>query len=179
MPPIQFRPLALTDLPVITTWLNDPDVAAWYGEGDPTLEHLTEKYAPLIDGREPTDGYIIRIDDRDAGYIQCYVIDRHPDYARQIQVEPGAVGIDLFIGEADFRNRGFGSQVLRAFLDSIVFGEMAATTAIIAPEPANTRAIRSYEKAGFTWIKTVHIDDPEPQNTGEEYVMVQRAPSST
>jgi RimJ/RimL family protein N-acetyltransferase len=163
----------------MTIWLNDPDVAAWYGEGDPTLEQLTTKYAPRIEGTDPTSGFIIGIDGRDAGYIQCYRIDDHPDYARQIDLEPGAVGIDLFIGEAAYRNRGYGSAVLRAFLDEIVFGTMAAQTAIIAPEPGNTRAIRSYEKAGFRWIKTVYIHDPdEPDNTGNEYVMIQLAPSA-
>ncbi len=93
-------------------------------------------------------------------------------YARQIQVDPGAVGIDLLIGEPWARNRGLGAPVLRAFLDRVVFGEMGAEVAIIAPEPANARAIRAYEKAGFTWVKTVHIVDAEsPVNTGDEYVM--------
>jgi aminoglycoside 6'-N-acetyltransferase len=100
------------------------------------------------------------------------VIDDEPEYARQLQVDPGAVGIDLFIGEAWARNRGLGSPVLRAFLDQVVFGEMGAQVAIIAPEPANARAIRAYEKAGFQWVKTVHvIDEESPVNTGDEYVM--------
>jgi aminoglycoside 6'-N-acetyltransferase len=179
MTTIAFRPLNFTDLPNITRWLNDPDVAPWYGEGDPTLEQLTTKYTPLIDGTEPTRGFIIVIDDRDAGYIQGYRIADHPEYARQIEVEPGAVGIDLFIGEAEYRNRGYGSAVLQAFLGNIVFGTMTAPVAIIAPEPGNLRAIRSYAKAGFRWIKTVYIHDPdEPDNTGDEYVMIQRNPSS-
>ena len=40
---------------------------------------------------------------------------------------------------------------------------------IIAPEPGNKRAVRSYEKAGFRHVKTVFVPD-----SGEhEYVMEQ------
>jgi aminoglycoside 6'-N-acetyltransferase len=175
-PSIAFRELALTDMPRLAAWLTDPDVAAWYGEGKPTVEQLTAKYADRIAGTDPTFGFIIRIGHHDAGYIQAYRIADHPDYARQMDVPPGAVGIDLFIGDAAFRNRGMSTPILQAFLDRIVFGMLNAPLAVIAPDPANKRAIRAYEKAGFTWIKTVHIDSPEePDDSGDEYVMVRPA----
>ena len=107
---ITFRPLAGTDIPTLKRWLEDPDVAPWYEEDSTELGALRASYLPIITGAEPTRGYIIRIDDRDAGYIQCYVIDDHPDYARQIAVDPGAVGIDLFLGEPWARDRGHGSR---------------------------------------------------------------------
>lgn len=170
-PEMTFRALADADIPAMQRWLEDPDVAAWYHEDSTELSYLREHYAPVIAGEEPTRGFIILLDGRDAGYIQAYVIDDHPDYARQIGVDPGAVGIDLFLGEAWARNRGLGAVVLRAFLREIVFGEMGAEIAIIAPEPANGRAIRSYGRAGFAWLKTVPIVDESPANTGDEYVM--------
>lgn len=168
---IAFRPLAEADIPTMQRWLEDPDVSPWYGEDSTELDALREQYRPLIAGAEPTRGFIIRIDGRDAGYIQCYVIDDHPDYARQIAVDPGAVGIDIFLGELWARGRGYGSAAIRALLREIIFGEMGAEVAIIAPAPGNARAIRSYERAGFAWIKTVHIVDESPANTGDEYVM--------
>jgi aminoglycoside 6'-N-acetyltransferase len=170
-PRIAFRPLAETDIPMLKRWLEDPDVAPWYQEDSTELDALRGSYLPVMTGEEPTRGYVIRVDDRDAGYIQCYVIDDHPGYARQIAVEPGAVGIDLFLGEPWARNRGYGTAVLRALLRQIVFGEMGAEVAIIAPAPANLRAIRSYERAGFAWVKTVAIVDESAANTGDEYVM--------
>lgn len=169
---IGFRPLSRADLPAMLRWLSDPDVSRWYGEEERSLEALERHYGPGIDGTDPIDQYIIQIEGRDAGYIQAYVIDEHPDYARQIAVEPGAVGIDLFIGDFAIRGRGWGVSVLRAFAGQIVFGTMRAPIAIIAPGPANERAIHVYAKAGFRWRKTVPIVDEEsPHNTGDEYVM--------
>ena len=168
---ITFRPLAGTDIPTLKRWLEDPDVAPWYEEDSTELGALRASYLPIITGAEPTRGYIIRIDGRDAGYIQCYVIDDHPDYARQIAVDPGAVGIDLFLGEPWARDRGHGSLAIRELLREVVFGEMDADVAIIAPAPDNARAIRAYERAGFIWVKTVPIVDESPANTGDEYVM--------
>lgn len=169
---VTFRQVVDDDVPTLKRWLEDPDVAPWYQEDSTELDALRNSYGTIIRGEEPTRAFVIQIDGREAGYIQCYMIDDHPDYARQIQVDPGSVGIDLFIGEPDARNRGLGARVLRAFLDRIVFGEMAAEVAVIAPSPANARAIRAYERAGFTWQKTAYIHDPEsPANTGDEYVM--------
>lgn len=169
---IGFRPLSRTDFPAILRWLSDPDVSRWYSEGELTPANLERHYGPGIDGTDPVDQYVIRIEGRDSGYIQAYVIDDEPEYARQLEVEPGAVGIDLFIGDSAVRGRGWGVPVLQAFVERIVFGTMRAPIAIIAPEPANERAIHVYAKAGFRWRKTVPIvDEASPHNTGDEYVM--------
>lgn len=172
---IRFRLLSLDDIPQMLTWLSDPDVSPWYSDGELTIEHLTDKYREPIDGTEPTRCFISTIDGRDAGYIQAYVIDDHPDYARQIDLPVGAVGTDVFLGEPTLRGQGWGAPMLRAFHRRIVFGEMGASVAIIAPSPDNARAIRAYEKAGFRSLKTVGIVDEHPENTGDEYVMTMTA----
>ena len=170
---VTFRLMTDDDLGQMKQWLEDPDVAPWYGSDSTDLEALRREYGGVIRGEDAARGYIIQVDGQDVGYIQCYVIDDEPDYARQIQVDKGAVGIDLFLGDPAVRNRGLGAVVIRALLDQVVFGEMNAPVAIIAPEPGNTRAIRAYEKAGFAWQKTVYIVDESPSNTGHEYVMRQ------
>ena len=170
---ISFHPLSLDDMPDMSRWLSDPDVAAWYGEGETSIEHLTAKYSPGIAGEEPTYGFISQVDAVDVGYIQTYPINGYPEYATQLQIEPGAFGIDIFVGEANYRGRGFGTVILKAFTQRIVFAEMGAIVAVIGPEPGNARAIRSYEKAGFAFLKTVYvIDEEDPHDTGEEYLMV-------
>ena len=166
---VAFRALTRADLPLLLRWLADPDVARWYDEGELTLENLDHKFGPLIDGTDPTLGFIIVIDGADAGYIQGYRIDDHPAYARQVAVGPGAARVDLLLGDPARRNAGWGAPVLRAFLRQIVFGRLGATTCVIGPAPDNPRAIRAYEKAGFRYLKTVHIDDPG--DGGDEYLM--------
>lgn len=172
VPEVQFRRLEDADLPMMKRWLEDPDVAPWYGSDSTELDALRAEYGDKIGGERRDHSFIIQINGENAGYIQCYVIDDHPDYARQMRVDRGAVGIDLFIGEPSARNRGYGPVVIRAFLEQGVFGKLQAEVAIIAPEPGNARAISAYEKVGFAWQKTVHIVDEESAaNTGDEYVM--------
>lgn len=170
--PITFRPCSQSDLPLLQHWLADPDVARWWREADLGLEALATRYGPMIDGEEPTRGFIFAFAGVDAGFIQAYRIADHHAYARQVEVDPGAVGIDLFIGESTLRGKGWAVPLLAAFLRQVVFGEMDAPVAVIAPEPTNSRAIHVYERTGFHWLKTVHVvDEDNPLDSGDEYVM--------
>lgn len=144
----------------------------WWKEADLSFEAVSARYMPLIDGSDAMRGFTIIIDGVAAGMIQAYVIADHRGYARQIGMPLGSVGTDLFIGDPSTRGQGWAVPLLRAFHRRIVFGEMAAKLAVIAPSPRNTRAIRVYERAGFRGLKTVWIDDENPLESGDEYVMV-------
>lgn len=168
MPEISFRPLARDDLPLLHRWLNEPHVARWYYnyDGEPqTPENIAAKYAPRIDGTDPTRAFIIEIDGHPAGYIQAYRIGDWEPYAGAVGVDEVAAGVDLYIGEPDLAHRGLGSRIIERFLDDIVFADAEIQSCIIGPEPKNVTAIRAYEKAGFTYLKTVQVPgEPEPQH---------------
>jgi len=173
---IAFRPLGSADIPLLARWLDDPEVGRWYDEGGSTLEYLTPLYAPVIAGDDPNRAFIVLIEGAAAGYVQAVPIDAFPAYAAQLRLEAGAVGIDLYIGEAAFRGRGLGALILSRFTEDVVFGLMRAPLAVIGPDPTNRRAVRCYEEAGFAWIKTVDVvDDDSPHNSGTEYLMIRRA----
>lgn len=167
---VTFRPLRRHDLPAMAHWLADPDVARWYGEGEPSVSNLETKYGPRIDGAEPTHGFIIVIDGHDAGYIQSYLIADYPDYAQHLEVATGAAGVDLFLGDPAYRDRGWGAPVLRAFLRQIIFGRLNAISCVIGPVPENGRAIQAYAKAGFRYLKTVHVTADDEDE--DEYLMM-------
>lgn len=173
---IVLRPLAEADLAAMARWLADPDVHAWYREGEPTVANLRERYAPIIAGRDPIMAWLVLIDDLAAGHVQCSRIAADSDYAAALDLphpyREGAVGIDILLGEPRFRDGGWGPLVLRRFLGDIVFGTLRAPAAIIAPEVMNERAIHAYARAGFRWLKTVPIEDGDPDNTEDEYVTV-------
>jgi len=169
---IGFRPLAESDMVLMHRWLNNPEVARWYGlafenRTYPTLDEVRQHYAPNIRGEEPTHCYVIVSARELVGHIQSYRIGDHPGYARALDFDENAFGIDLFIGEDSARGGGMGCAVLRRFLEDEVFARVGAETALIAPNPENLRAVRCYEKAGFRHVKTVWV----PEENGHEYVM--------
>lgn len=169
---ITFRPLIADDIPQLHAWLNNPRVAEWYGLGVenisfPKLEQVEANYLPRVRGEKPTFCYIMLLDGHAFGYVQTYRMGSYPDYADVISAGHDAWGIDIFIGEDEYRDRGLGTAALRLFLEREVFGHRGAPTAIIAPNPKNARAVRSYEKAGFTHLRTVWV----PVENEYEYVM--------
>ena len=57
-------------------------------------------------------------------------------------------GIDIFIGEVEYRNRGIGTEALRLLMKAL-FEDYHADILMIDPKVHNTRAIRCYHKCGF------------------------------
>jgi aminoglycoside 6'-N-acetyltransferase len=159
-PDYAFRPMTSDDLPVIRQWLAQPHVRKWWG--DPS-----EQYDLVSDDLdEPAmDQYIVSADNGDFAYLQCYDLTawntgfgEHP---------PGTRGIDLFIGEPGMIARGHGSAFIRAFVDERL--RNGAPRIVTDPDPANGRAVRAYEKAGFE--KTGMVDTPD----GPALLMVRNA----
>jgi aminoglycoside 6'-N-acetyltransferase len=137
-----FRPLTQKDLPLLRRWLEAPHVAEWWGDPD---EALAEVRAHI--GSDSVEPLIVELDGRPIAYLQSYdphLEDDHP-YADQ---PFGTLGLDLSIGVADLVGIGHGSAMLAQFATEL-FDE-GAPRLIIDPHPDNGRAIRAYEKAGFT-----------------------------
>lgn len=162
---ISFKKLTVDDFPLLHEWLNSPHVKEWYGKHEKSdLEAIIAKYSPRIEGKEPTKCFIAYYGGKPFGFIQSYMISDHPDYAKYSNIDFEAASVDLFIGEEEFMGKGLGSLMLKKFLKDIVFGEMGAYSCVIGPEPNNTRAIKSYEKVGFKYFKTIQIPkEPEPE----------------
>ena len=162
-PAIAFRPLTAEDATLMHRWLNEPHVHEWFENNvaEPTLEWVREEYGPHV---EKARLFVIVVDGRDVGYIQTYRILDWPEHATSIDVTDESAGLDLFIGEADFIHRGIGPRALRAFLDQIVFADPAVPRCIVDPDSRNTIAIRAYEKAGFSPMRTImRPDRPAPE----------------
>ncbi len=108
----------------------------------PSAEHIDSiSVEPLI----------IELDGKPIGYLQSY--DPHLEDDHPYQDQPfGTLGVDLSIGRPELVGVGHGSAILRQFVDEL-FAE-GTPRVIIDPDPANTRAIRAYEKAGFRAFDT-------------------------
>lgn len=157
-PSITFRPITTLDIPLIHEWLNLPHVHEWYEKDrENSLEVVTKEFEKMISGEDPTRGFIFSFDTEPVGYIQENKINDWPAFVESIGDEPHSAAIDIFIGNPSFIGKGYGSRVIKQFLQEVVFTQKGITTCYIDPEPANIRAIRAYEKAGFVYQRTLQV----------------------
>jgi aminoglycoside 6'-N-acetyltransferase len=149
--PYDFRPVSAANLPLIRQWLEAPHVARWWGDADEQFD--------LVSGdleHPAMDQFIVAADNRPFAYLQCYNPGAWPENGFGAQPD-GTRGIDQFIGEPDMIGRGHGSAFIRTFIDSLM---SAGTPRVVTdPDPANARAIRAYEKAGFRKDRLVDTPD--------------------
>jgi aminoglycoside 6'-N-acetyltransferase len=146
----QFHPMTAADLPMVRRWLAMPHVAEWWGDPDEQFGLVSE------DLTEPAmDQYIVRLDQRPFGYLQCYhLTEWNTGFGPQPE---GTRGIDQMIGASDMIARGHGSGFIRAFIEDLL---VTGTPRVVTdPDPANARAIRAYEKAGF--VRDREVDTPD------------------
>ena len=92
------------------------------------------------------------------GYIQSYVAMGAGDGWWPDERDPGARGIDQFLADPGRLGRGLGTAMVRAFVSEL-FADPEVTRVQTDPAPANARAIRCYEKAGFRRVGEVTTPD--------------------
>ena len=139
---LKFRPMTSDDFPLMLEWLSREHVRQWWDDGEDTPEKVARNYGEEEEG---LGRYILVLaeagGEKPLGYFQHYLA---PD---------GSIGIDQFIGEEDYINRGIGTQAVRMFVE-LIRREHAGASIILDPAPDNKRAIRCYEKAGFSYYET-------------------------
>jgi aminoglycoside 6'-N-acetyltransferase len=145
---ITFRPLDMSDMPRLATWLMAPHVRQFYQPAPITLAEVTAEYAPMIGGRTPTICHIACAGAPFA-YVQSYRNRAYPDWAELIEAQDG-ISLDLFIGEPAFLHRGFGRALILAYLQQVALAHFAdEIRAYIAHACANAAALRCSQGAGF------------------------------
>jgi aminoglycoside 6'-N-acetyltransferase len=150
-PLYRFRPMTAADLPLLREWLAMPHVVEWWGDADEQFDLMREDLESLA-----MDQFIIAVDDRPFAYLQCYDPTAWPENG--LGSHPfGTRGIDQFIGDPNMIGHGHGSAFIRQFTDGLL---TAGTPRVLTdPDPANARAIRAYEKAGFRTEGVVDTPD--------------------
>jgi len=149
------------DFTLVRRWLSEPHVTRWWGEPD-------EQFG-LISGdldQQAMDQFIVACGDHPFAYMQCY--DPTAWCCSGLGSQPaGTRGIDQFIGETDMLDCGHGSAFIRVFIDRLL--TTGTPRVVTDPDPANARAIRAYEKAGFQKDRLVDMVD------GQALLMVRNA----
>jgi aminoglycoside 6'-N-acetyltransferase len=146
----EFLSMTSADLPLIRRWLETPHVSQWW--------HDPAEQFELVSGdldHPDMAQFIVASDRRPFAYLQCYNLS---DWNTGFGAQPdGTRGLDQFIGEADMLGKGHGSAFIRAFTEQLL--AKGIPRVVIDPDPANTRAIRAYERAGFSKDRVVDTPD--------------------
>jgi RimJ/RimL family protein N-acetyltransferase len=145
------------DLPLISRWMNDPAVAAFWKLGGPrsvTEGHLRRQ----LDGDGRSVPCLGLLDGRPMSYWEVYRADLDP-LARHYPAHPHDTGVHLLIGGVADRGRGLGSALLRAVADLVLDKRPSCARVIAEPDLRNTPSVSAFLSAGFRFSAEVDLPD--------------------
>ncbi|MBE4910600.1 acetyltransferase [Bacillus luteolus] len=149
---LRIRNLTEEDASLLAKWLTDERVLEFYeGRDNPhDLKKVKEVFFHKMDrGITPC---IIEYNGLPIGYLQFYPSTIEDKEQYNYPVEEPIYGMDQFIGEPEFWNRGIGSELVSKVGDFLIDSGLASRV-IMDPQARNERAIRCYEKCGFVKVK--------------------------
>jgi AacA4 family aminoglycoside N(6')-acetyltransferase len=157
---VTLRLMTEQDLPVLHDWLNRSHIVEWWGgdEARPTLAEVQEHYLPRVLAAESVTPYIAMLDQEPIGFAQSYVALGSGDGWWEDETDPGVRGIDQSLANPSQLGQGLGTKLVRALVE-MLFTDSTVTKIQTDPSPANLRAIRCYEKAGFVRLRTITTPD--------------------
>ena len=145
---LTFRPLAKSDFRQFAQWLGKPFVKKYWPE-PATVEHVAKEYGACTDGDFTTRVYVVQDGKEPIGIIQAFELASYPDWAKMIPME-GAVSIDYLIGEEDYIGRGYGTQMIKEFIQQVIKPTYPHATGVAtSAEVENKASLGALESAGF------------------------------
>ena len=169
-----FVPLQRSDYPLLSEWLRQPHVAAWWAD-DPDLAALELQYGDCIDGKEACHGFLACYDQEPIGLVQYFLLAAYPEYAAEIAehvvIPQGSASMDYMIGVPKLVNRGLGTRMLDAFVKKI-FAEASdaspEVTHILVPTHLDNKASWGVlEKIGFERMVVCKMEPDNPEHSKE------------
>ncbi|WP_216827608.1 GNAT family N-acetyltransferase [Alkalihalobacterium elongatum] len=144
------------DYKLLYKWLNDEVVQEFY-EGKSvkhTIEEIYDEFRPRAIGEDYVQSCIIKFEKEAIGYLQFYHLQQEEIEEYGASRYEQVYGIDLFIGEHVYWNKGIGTDVMKLTLHYL-FTMQGVHEVFIDPQTWNERAIACYEKCGFQKIKVL------------------------
>ncbi len=149
-----FRTVTRDDFPLLRSWLGLPHIGGWWGDPDAEIALMEEDLAA-----GPTDMRLVCLGDTPFAYVQDYPAHHWsmPQYAGEAA---GARAIDTFLGDPAFHGRGHAARYMRQrALELVASG---APSVLTDPDPANSRAVAAYTRAGFRPLRECPCEDGDP-----------------
>ncbi len=139
---VRLRPFHERDLPLLRAWFDDPELMRFWGM--PSSPVVDQRFAEDLTRR------FSRFDD--AGYFAIDLINGttigRVDFER-LSTETRSAEVMIIIGDRTARGKGYGTDAMVAVL-RYLFHTRNLHRVSLNVLAWNVRAIRSYEKTGFT-----------------------------
>lgn len=148
---LKIETLRTTHDGLLITWLSDPKVLAFYEGRDNPFDRQKVREV-FFDPSDPAQKCIFSIEDKPIGYVQYYELEKGEKEVFGYKSNKRIYGMDQFIGETDYWNKGIGTLLLQTMLHFLK-QEKQADLVVMDPHVWNKRAIRCYEKCGFRKVK--------------------------
>ncbi len=150
---ITFRKATINDLELLNYWEKQPHVIAAGVDEDWGWEDDLANESPYY------NNLIAMLGNKPIGVVQ--IIDPAKEETHYWgEVEENLRAIDIWIGEPDMLNKGYGTQMMNLAIE-YCFADSKVTAIIIDPLISNKAAIRFYKRIGFEFseYRTFGKDD--------------------
>lgn len=152
-PIITLRRATIEDLPTVLHWDQQPHVI----ESD--LDGNWDWETELLHEPEWREQLMAEIDGRPLGFVQ--IIDPAREETHYWgDVPQGLRAIDIWIGEAQDLNKGYGTTMMQLAFQRC-FDDPSVSAILIDPLATNVRAHRFYERLGFRFIEQKTLGEDE------------------
>ncbi|MFD8317267.1 GNAT family N-acetyltransferase [Kitasatospora purpeofusca] len=145
------------DLGLLTRWMNDPEVAAFWELAGPsavTEQHLRRQ----LDGDGRSLPCLGLLDDTPMSYWEVYRADLDP-LAAHYPARPHDAGLHLLLGPVASRGRGLGTALLAALTDRVLRERPHCERVVAEPDVRNRRSVRAFRRAGFRLAAELDLPD--------------------
>jgi RimJ/RimL family protein N-acetyltransferase len=145
------------DLAVISRWMNDPAVAAFWelaGPEEVTAAHLR----PQLQGDGRSAPCLGVLDGRPMSYWEIYRADLDP-LARHYPARLHDTGVHLLIGGVGNRGRGIGTTLLRAVSELVLDNRPLCARVVAEPDLRNIPSVSAFLSAGFRFSAEVELPE--------------------
>ncbi|MEU4209080.1 GNAT family N-acetyltransferase [Streptomyces sp. NPDC026206] len=156
--PFQLVPVRIErDLGLVTQWMNDPAVEAFWGLAGPDTATAGHLRAQLDgDGRSvPCLGVLGGVP---MSYWELYRADLDP-IARHYPARPHDTGIHFLIGRTADRGHGLGTLLLRTVADLVLDRRPPCGRVVGEPDLRNVPSAAAFLGAGFRMTGEVELPD--------------------
>ncbi|CAL9581416.1 GNAT family N-acetyltransferase [Streptomyces sp. enrichment culture] len=152
----QLVPVLLArDLPLISAWMNDPAVAAFWELAGPEVRTETH-LRPQVEGDGRSVPCLGVLDGTPMSYWELYRADLDP-LARHFPTRPHDTGVHLLIGGVAHRGRGLGTLLLRTVADLVLDRRSRCSRMLAEPDVRNVASVAAFLGAGFRLCAEIEL----------------------